>query len=258
MIKKLDSNIYNENEFINNLDSIYYIGNTNLLHRPKIGIVGSRHPNDYAKQLIGQISNKLSNTGICIVSGGAMGIDAISHKNAGTTNTIMVAGTGLDKRYPKINSQLIEDIENNGLVISQFEAGMPSLPRNFAIRNKIIVELSKILIVAYADKNSGTMRSINYALKNDTDVYVLPHRLGQSDGTNDLLQRGLATAIYDVDKFVSKFSKIQKDDGTIDGLLQYCQTNPVYDEAISQYGAKIFEYELQGKIYVKNGIINIQ
>jgi DNA processing protein len=254
MIKKLDSNIYNSNKYINKLDNIYYTGNTNLLHQPKIGIVGSRRPNNYARELIRQISSQLSNAGICIVSGGAMGIDAIAHKNAGASNTIMVAGTGLDKRYPKINSKLIEDIENNGLVISQFAAGMPSLPRSFAIRNKLIVELSEVLIVAYADKNSGTSRSIEYALKSNTDIYVLPHRLGESDGTNDLLQKGLATAIYDVNKFVNKFTtKKVIEDTVTDEFLIYCRTNHTYDEAISKFGAKVFEYELGGKIEVKNG-----
>ena len=75
------------------------------------------------------LSSKLSQNGICIVSGGAMGVDALSHRAAGTDNTIMVAGTGIDIRYPKINSKLIEDIELNGLVLSQFKTGSPSNSR---------------------------------------------------------------------------------------------------------------------------------
>ena len=64
------------------------------------------------------LTTKLSQVGICIVSGGAIGIDTLAHKGAGTSNTIMVAGTGLDKRYPAINKNMILDIEENGLVLS--------------------------------------------------------------------------------------------------------------------------------------------
>jgi DNA processing protein len=236
---------------------LFYIGNTNLLQKPKIAIVGSRNPNQYARTIIEQLSYKLSQAGICIVSGGAIGIDTIAHKSAQPSNTIMVAGTGLDKRYPQINNNLIRDIENQGLIISQFDLGMPSLPRNFAIRNKLIVMLSDVLIVGYADLKSGSMRSVENALKMGKDIYVLPHRIEESQATNELLKKGLAKAIFNIDEFVSKFSKIQTKDGKIDDFLKYCQSNPTYDEAILSYGAKVFEYELGGKIKIQNGKIVI-
>ncbi len=243
---------------IKNLDTsyenLYYIGNINLLYKKKIAIVGSRHPNSYAKQYIAKISEKLSQNNICIVSGGAMGIDAIAHKSAGVANTIMVAGTGVDKRYPKINEKLIQDIETQGLVISQFEPNTPSYPRNFAIRNRLIVNLADVLIVGYADLKSGTMRSVEYALKMSKPIYVLPHRIEQSDGTNKLLEQGKAKAIYDIDKFVSLFGNV-KSNNIQDEFLEYCKTNPTYDEAVIKYASKVFEYELMGKIEVKDGLI---
>lgn len=235
--------------------NLYYIGNTNLLKKIKISIVGSRSPNQYARQCIHQISNKLSNAGICIVSGGAIGIDAIAHKAAGANNTIMVAGTGLDKRYPSINRNMIQEIENDGLVISQFEAGVPSNRWNFPLRNEIVVALSDILIVAYAEINSGTMRSVEYALKMGKEIYVLPHRVGESDGTNKLLQDSMAKAIYNVDEFIARFSNntLKKMDN--DDFLEYCKTNPSYEEAVNKYSTKLFEYELEGKIQITNGTI---
>jgi len=253
----------NLEDFINqkNIDKAYatldYIGNFNLLKKTKIGIVGSRHPNNYARQYTSQIASKLSKAGICIVSGGAMGIDSVAHKGAGASNTIMVAGTGIDKRYPKINSQLIEKIESQGLVLSQFSVGTPSLPRNFAIRNKLIVTLSKVLIVAYADEKSGTMRSVEYALKMGKEIYVLPHRIGESEGTNKLLAKGKAKAIYDIDSFVSQFGVLQASDGSVDTFLEFCSKNPTYDETVAKYGAKVFEYELLGKICVKDGLVEL-
>ena len=255
MIHKIDFNIKELEDIKKYPENIYYIGNTKLLNFIKIGIVGSRHPNNYARQKIGEISNKLSNAGICIVSGGAMGVDTIAHTNAKPSNTIMIAGTGLDKRYPKINSKLIQNIEEQGLVLSQFEKGTPSFPRNFAIRNSIIVALSKVLIVGYADKNSGTTRSIEYAIKMKKKIYVLPHRIGESEGTNELLEKGLATAIYDIDVFINKFASLKSDNGTIDKFLEYCSNNPIYDDAVIKYKEKVFEYEILGKIEIINGII---
>ena len=237
--------------------NLYYIGNTNLLQKTKVSIVGSRSPNQYARQYIHQISNKLSSAGICIVSGGAMGIDAIAHKGAGASNTIMVAGTGLDKRYPAVNRNMIQEIENDGLVISQFEAGVPSNRWNFPLRNEVVVALSDILIVAYADINSGTMRSVEYALKMGKEIYVLPHRIGESNGTNKLLANGIAKAIYDIDGFISKYKNSDCMNYNKDDFLEYCKGNPTYEETVNKYGTKVFEYELEGKIEITNGSIYV-
>jgi DNA processing protein len=237
--------------------NLYYIGNTNLLKKIKISIVGSRSPNQYARQCIHQISNKLSNAGICIVSGGAIGIDAIAHKAACANNTIMVAGTGLDKRYPSANRNMIQEIENDGLVISQFEAGVPSNRWNFPLRNEIVVALSDILIVAYADINSGTMRSVEYAVKMGKEIYVLPHRIGESNGTNKLLEDGIAKAIYNIDRFISNFEDSNSINHKEDNFLEYCKNNPTYEETVNKYGTKFFEYELDGKIEITNGIVYV-
>lgn len=233
--------------------NFYYIGNLELLQKQKISFVGSRSPNQYARNLTHQLVSKLSQAGICIVSGGAMGIDAIAHQSAGANNTIMVAGTGLDVRYPAINKKLIQDIETSGLVLSQFEAGVPSNKYNFPLRNEMIVALGNILVVTYADINSGTMRSIEYALKMGKVIYVLPHRIGESEGTNKLLAEGKAKAIYNIDEFISQFTQVSNTDIKIDEFLEYCKTNPTYDEAVSKYDSKVFEYELMGKIELRNG-----
>jgi DNA processing protein len=233
MIQTLDFHIPALDSMKKYPKQLYYIGNTKLFQKTKVSIVGSRSPNQYARHLTAQISNKLSNIDVCIVSGGAIGIDAIAHQNAQYHNTIMVAGTGLDKRYPAINKKMIQSIEDNGLVLSQFEACVPSNRWNFPLRNELVVALGDVLIVTYADINSGTMRSVEYALKMNKQIFVLPHRLGESDGTNKLLANGQAKGIYDIDKFVSQFGNIKLDDNIQDDFLQYCKTHPTYDEAVS-------------------------
>ncbi len=234
---------------------LYFLGNTTLLKRKKISIVGSRKPNQYARYKTEELSQKLANANICIVSGGAIGIDAIAHKAARSDNTIVVGATGLDKRYPTINAKLIEEIENRGLVLSQFKEGSPSTKYNFVIRNELVVALGDILIVTYADLNSGTMRSVEFALKMGKEIYVLAHRIGESEGTNKLLQEGKAKAIYNIDTFVKQFGDRKVEDKKSDEFLEFCKTNSSYDEVLSKFPTRVFEAELSGEIEVRNGTI---
>jgi len=236
-------------------NTIEYIGDTSLLNKQKISIVGSRKPNQYAREITHQLSLKLSQANICIVSGGAIGIDAIAHKAASPKNTIMVAGTGLDKRYPAINKNLIADIEKEGLILSQFKQGTPSQKYNFPLRNELLVALGDILIVMYADENSGTMRSIEYAKKMGKDIYVIPHRLNESTATNKLLSNGDAKLITDLDIFVKNISNtndIPTNNTKKDPFIEFCKTNPNYEDALKKFPSKLFEAELSGKIYIKN------
>jgi len=234
--------------------SLHYIGNLDLLQKPKISIVGTRRPTAYTKSHTYLIAQKLSQSGVCIVSGGAMGVDALAHEGAGAYNTIMVAGTGLDQRYPAINQTLIQSIEEKGLVLSQFKTGEPSLKWNFPLRNELIVALGSVLIVTQADLKSGTMHSVEFALKMKKKIYVLPHRLGESEGTNRLLAQGLAEPLYDVETLMHQYG-----DATLcadeDPFLTYCNTSPLYHEALNGYAQKVFEYECLGKIVVEHGRI---
>lgn len=233
---------------------IFYIGKQELLNKRKISIVGTRKPFQYTKLITHEIAQKLSQNGFIIVSGAAMGVDAIAHQAAGVENTIAVAGTGLDKRYPAVNKNLIKDIEQNGLMLSLFEAGTPSKPYNFPIRNELVTALGEILIVTQADKKSGTMRSVEYALRMNKDVYVICHRLNESLGTQELLEKGLAKPIYCVDSFIEKITG-KKTSCEYDEFLQICKNAPIYDEIVTKYPQKLFEYELSGKIKVENGIV---
>ncbi len=253
----------NEVQFhINELDfmkkypkELFYMGNIEVLKRKKISIIGTRRPSSYTKFQTAKISSELSKRGVCVVSGAAMGVDSIAHKNAGSKNTIAVMANGLDIRYPNINKSIITSIEEEGLTLSQFKAGFRATSWSFVVRNEIVVSLGDILIVSEADLKSGSMRSVEYALKMQKKIYVLPHRLGESEGTNYLLKNSLATAIYDVDEFVSQFGSICKHN--YDGFLEFCKTNPTYEDGIKKFGDKVFENELNGKISVINNIISV-
>lgn len=256
MINTIDFHIQECESMQNYPNEIFYKGDTNLLLKQKISIVGSRKPNQYAIQKTHEIASKLSKSNVCIVSGGAIGIDTTAHKASNLQNTIMVAGTGLDIRYPAINKKMISELESNALVISQFPPKAPSHKYHFPLRNELIVALGEILIVSYADIKSGTMRSVEYAQKMGKEIYVLPHRIGESDGTNMLLQKGIAKPIYDIDSFINSYVKEAQPKKTKENIiLDFCKTNPTYDEAYLKFGSKLFEYELNGDIKINNGII---
>ena len=198
------------------------------------------------------MTNELSKNDIVIISGAAIGVDAIAHNSATPSNTIAVVANGLDIRYPSINSKLLESIENNGLVLSAYKEGQKARNYTFVHRNEIVVSLGEILIVTQADEKSGTLTSIDYALKMGKEVYTIPHHLEESIGTQKLLDKGLIKPIYDLDKFLTPFKKEVKNKSNIE---LYLDTFPSYDEAIKKYPQEIFEFELEGKILIENGII---
>jgi DNA processing protein len=236
---------------------LYYIGDKKVLDRPKVSIVGTRKPINYTKSKTYELANKLSSIGICIVSGGAMGVDALAHRGAGTNNTISVMANGLDIRYPAVNRELICGIEKDGLVLSQYEEKTKATKWSFVCRNEIVVALGDVLIITQADLNSGSLRSAKFAIKAKKKIFVLPHRIGESMGTDKLIKDGVASAIYDIDNFINSFAKISYTNKE-DTFLKYCQTNPTYKDAINKYSQKVFEYELLGKIEILNGCLVVK
>lgn len=236
-------------------ETLFYRGNTNLLTQVKISIVGSRSPNPYTQMMTRALAAKLASAGVCIVSGGAMGVDAIAHASAGPSRTIAVLGNGLDIRYPQINAGLLASIEAEGLLLSPFEDGFRATNWSFVVRNEIVVALGDVLIVTQADVKSGSMRSVEYALKMGRKIYVLPHRLGESEGTNRLLEAGKAEAIYDIDAFAARYGQAVR--CTDDPFLEFCRANPSYETAVRRYPQEVFQYELEGRISVTAGRITV-
>ena len=256
MISKIDFNIDELVSMKKYPDELFYIGNLELLKKRKIALIGTRRPNSYTKEFTYKLASKLSNVGICIISGAAMGVDAIAHQGAGTNNTIAVVANGLDIRYPSINKNLIIDIEKNGLILSAYKEKEKAKNYTFVLRNEIVVALSELLIVTEADIDSGSLTSVNYALKMGKNVYTLPHRINESLGTQELIKKGLIKVIYDVDEFIYNISGIRKE-LVEDEILKFCSLNPIYEDAYAKYPNKIFEYELEGKIKVENGKVYV-
>ena len=236
---------------------LFYKGDLSLLKRPKVSIVGSRRLSNYTREYTYRLARALASRGVCVVSGAAMGVDTVAHEGAGADNTIAVVANGLDIRYPAINKNLIESIENSGLMLSQFNDGFRATGWSFVVRNELVVALGDSLIVTQAELDSGSMRSVEYALRMGKKIYVLPHRLGESMGTNRLLAEGKATAITDIEQFVSEFGKAVESNIEKDDFFYFCQTNPSVDETIAKFGERVYEAELEGIITIHQGIVRL-
>ena len=238
--------------------ALFYKGNLDLLNRPKVSIVGTRRPSIYTQNFTYSLAKALAKRGVCIVSGVAMGVDAIAHSGAGTDNTIAVVANGLNIRYPVINKELIESIEKNGLMLSQFNDGFRATGWSFVVRNELVVALGEMLIVTEAELNSGSMRSVEYALKMGKEIFVLPQRLDESSGTNSLLREGKATAITDVETFASRFGQVSNSDIQKDAFFYFCQASPTFDDTVAKFGDRVYEAELEGSVTIHNGIVRLQ
>ncbi len=234
-------------------ETLYYKGSLELLSRPKISIVGTRRPNPYTRTMTYELSKKLSHAGLVIVSGAAAGVDTLAHEGAGMARTIAVMPCGINHRYPTSNAAMIKNIETSGLVLSQFDPDFLATNWSFVIRNEIVVALGDALIVTEADMGSGSMRSVEYALEMGKKIYVLPHRLGESEATHRLLAEGKATAIEEIDRFVAQFGVSVVHKHTDTPFIAFCRTAPTYEEAVAAFPSDIFEAELSGVIEVRNG-----
>ncbi len=239
---------------------LFYAGNTELLKRVKVSIIGSRKPSKYSRMITQTLAQRLSKNGVCVVSGGAMGIDATAHSGASPKNTIAVLPCGIDIKYPSVNKNLLSEIEKEGLLLSQFDPGFRATPWSFVVRNELVVALGDVLVVAEAELESGSMRSIEIALKMGKKIYVLPQRLGESGATQHLLQEQKAEAIYHIDEFIAMFCTHTQDEyiqnnSCEDEFLLYCKNSPIYDDAFKKFPNRLFEAELNGDIIVVNGKI---
>lgn len=175
---------------------LYYKGNKRLLNYSKIiAIIGCRYCSKYGENVSKKFSNDLVHAGICIISGMAKGIDSASHIEAlkQKGKTIAVLGSGLDRVYPKENIKLYNEIiKNEGLIISEYVIGTNANKMNFPARNRIISGLSDGVIVVEAKEKSGTLITVDFALEQGKDVFVVPGNItsDNSFGTNELIKQG--------------------------------------------------------------------
>lgn len=184
---------------------LFVTGDSTLLRSPQVAIVGSRRASIQGKRIASEFALGLSNNGVAVTSGLAMGIDSAAHHGAlsGNTGTVAVMGTGPENVYPAKNRNLYESINNNkGLTVTEFFPGQGPKPWHFPRRNRIIAALSLGTLVVEAKIKSGTLITANLAADMGREVFAVPGSIfhAYSEGCHWLIQQGakLVTNINDI------------------------------------------------------------
>lgn len=172
-----------------------------------LAIVGPRKYSTYGRQACEKIVSELAIFKITIISGLALGIDAIAHQTALDNNakTVAVLGTGIDDKtiYPAQNFNLAKNIlKNGGAVISEFAPETPGLPHHFPMRNRIVAGLSRGVVVIEASEKSGSLITASQALEQNREVFAVPGQIfsENSKGANNLIKQGakIITSAQDI------------------------------------------------------------
>ncbi len=179
---------------------LYLMGRLELPLDParSIAIVGSRNPTPQGALNARQFAQSLSQAGLTIVSGLALGVDGAAHEGAlagaeaSRLATVAVVGTGLDRVYPKRHHQLAHDIAQRGLIVSEYPLGTPPLAANFPRRNRLIAGLSCSTLVVEAALQSGSLITARLAAEQGKDVFAIPGSIHatQSHGCHALIRQG--------------------------------------------------------------------
>lgn len=156
---------------------LYVYGEMDLTDRFPVAVVGTRRASAYGLTHTREIAAELAQTGVCVVSGLALGIDAAAHTGAldGGGRTVAVLGSALDKPYPQENDPLMRRIlESGGSVVSEYAPGTPPSRYSFLQRNRIIAGMCLGTLVTEGPRRSGALNTATRTLENGREVFALP------------------------------------------------------------------------------------
>ena len=182
---------------------LYVKGNDALLNKPAIAIVGSRNASAQGMLNADRFAQNLSDAGLTVVSGLALGIDTGAHTGAiqsakaankatNAGSSIAVIGTGLDIVYPAANRALAHQLADVGCIISEYPLGTPAIAHNFPRRNRIISGLSLGVLVVEAAAQSGSLITARSALEQGREVFAIPGSIHSplAKGCHQLIRQG--------------------------------------------------------------------
>jgi DNA processing protein len=249
---------------------LYIRGRLNV--EKSVAIVGSRRCSSYGRTVAYRLGKYLSDLGVTVVSGLALGIYTSAHRGAlPSGNTVAVLGSSVDLIYPLENRSLGERIlENGGGIVSEFPLGTKPKREYFPRRNRIVAGLSDCVVVVEAAERSGTFITVNYALDLGRDVWAVPGNIDSpfSRGTNRLIKEGALplTEFSEIAEFFSikESQKIEvperleeiykillKKPSTIDGLVE--ETG----KSLSEISSILLELEVLGLLIRDGGVYRV-
>ena len=184
-------------------------GLRDLEEMPVVAIVGARNPSPYGREMTRLIARDLTDAGVLVISGMALGIDAIAQREAVVArtarrpglqtseprrrcSTVAVLGCGIHVTYPRENARLAGEIAGTGLLLSEFPADVPARPWRFPCRNRVIAGLARAVVVVEGSERSGSLLTATFASDLGRDVLAVPGEAGRrlSAGPHRLLRRG--------------------------------------------------------------------
>lgn len=273
--------------------ALFCVGDLALLSKPALAVVGSRRVSrDAELNTLSIVKGVCEATDLVIVSGLALGVDGLAHRQALASNakTIAVLGNGVDIVYPKRHAVLYQQIAQNGLLISEFLPSVSPKPDFFPRRNRIISGLSLATLITEARIKSGSLVTANYALEQNRDVFAMPGnvRNPNSQGCHWLIKQGatLTESALDIIQVIGdKYRKSPSDNELSNSAVtqknkqntnQSLASDPLLDNvgyestpvdfiaqqtgmSISEVLVQLLEYELRGLVastsegYIKLG-----
>lgn len=256
---------------------LFYRGSFKDINFEKtLAIVGSRKATESAKQNVSSIVSGFKNTDVTVISGLAEGIDAMAHISALENNikTVAVIGSGLNYKYPSVNSKLYTLIEENGLILSEFPNDLKPVPQNFPQRNRIVTGLSKGTLIAEAKMKSGAMISARLTLEQNRELMCIPGLITNPncEGVYHLIKNGAGVVTKTEDILnILNWEKIKENKTKLNlsGLdkqiydlisseeISYEGLQQKLDVGINELMVKLTEMELNGLIIQKNGLYYI-
>ncbi len=154
-----------------------YVRGAQLPDQPdRVAVVGARRCSALGREIAHDIGRRLGGIGVHVVSGGAFGIDAAAHRGAlaGGGVTIGVLGSGVDVLYPRSSADLLLQIAERGALVSEYPPGQGAEPHHFPARNRLVVALSRAVVVVEGAGRSGSRISVDHALDLGRDVFAVP------------------------------------------------------------------------------------
>ena len=189
--------------------ALFCEGNIELLATKNIAVVGTRRMTNYGKEVTETFVRDLVADGWCIVSGLARGVDRVAHETTLKYHgkTLAVLAHGLDTTYPPEHVELRRRIvENGGLVVSEYPNGERLTKQRLALRNRVVVGLSRCVLVTESPKSSGTKITVGWAADSGRDVYVVPGPVTDPtyEGSTELIKDG-CIPVFSAKDIISSF-----------------------------------------------------